>query len=646
MANRIKLPRNKCMKCDEEFAILMSPITQPIRFIGQCTHKFCRQCFRNENSNLSSSVTYKFACPCCHFPFYEIMQSIDEAVVIGEALTMRIHLHPLLIQPRSTVITAEDLKYLDETNKEVMKNLESILQLNPANFYTLYLLFVSCCDGSVFLTEHKQLNCPAEFYRLQLFDHAYKLLDHPTVSGQYDVIVRSECCFQLALAFELHYNYPAALKYSKLAYEHCLRSTDHSTLSNCKDVYLELCATVAEMSPLRFAVGEEVEVLHESEWKLGKVIELHFRERDFEINFTAPYRLQLQERDADAGPVYTVVTVDLDRYVRKVGVRSIEDTRYQARLDAKVEQLTHVYCSREIIQDIYDTLAQDQEFVQMLLSTWDITLSVHMVSLYRMLVHNRLVLRPTVTGYCVFSTELFISMLRHFFEPYHLRDGAVPTPDVMERFSQAVRADIISMLQGNRSSSIRSVDYYDIKGHLLQSIKCFIEVLSSGPNSSGSYVNLLDRGSDFTLPLEVSEAISKASNLPDLMRIRTRATHNTRLGHYVDAWIYLYSCLTNTPAGHDCECPFVYFFVKYCLDQGLGVPKVGLVVYDQMNLQLVRHFTRCANSNCERSKLDRSVVKATFQQCSRCKSVIYCSRECQTAHYLMHKRFCTEPSTG
>ena len=108
------------------------------------------------------------------------------------------------------------------------------------------------------------------------------------------------------------------------------------------------------MPPLRFAVGDEVEFLHESEtgseWKLGKVIEQQYRERDFALSFTAPYRLHLIEGSYDESPLYAWVKADLDRYVRKVGVRSIEDTRYQARLDAKVKNLTDVYCSEEFFK--------------------------------------------------------------------------------------------------------------------------------------------------------------------------------------------------------------------------------------------------------------------------------------------------------
>ena len=98
------------------------------------------------------------------------------------------------------------------------------------------------------------------------------------------------------------------------------------------------------------------------------MVELYFRYNNFEVIFTAPYRVQLLEETEIDPPVYAWVKADLDRYVRKVGVKSIQDTRYQARLDAKVEVLAQVYCSEEFIQGIYCTLAQDQEFVEMLQS--------------------------------------------------------------------------------------------------------------------------------------------------------------------------------------------------------------------------------------------------------------------------------------
>ena len=94
------------------------------------------------------------------------------------------------------------------------------------------------------------------------------------------------------------------------------------------------------------------------------------------------------------------------------------------------------------------------------------------------------------------------------------------------------------------------------------------------------------------------------------------------------------------------ECPFVYLFVKYALDQGWGVPKLALALYDRMNMQLSREFIRCANPTCELNRLDKSSGQVKFKKCSRCMSVIYCSRECQVAHYPEHKRLCRKRATG
>ena len=153
---------------------------------------------------------------------------------------------------------------------------------------------------------------------------------------------------------------------------------------------------------------------------------------------------------------------------------------------------------------------------------------------------------------------------------------------------------------------------------------------------------------------EMSKAISKASTTLHLKLIRERASSayadftqecSTKAGNYLLAWIFLHTSLENPDAGTACECPYVYFFVKFCLDQGSGVPKLALALYDKMNMQLSREFIRCANPACELNRLDKSTGQVKFQKCSRCRAVIYCSRECQVAHYPHHKRLCREHST-
>ena len=326
--NLISLLREKCMKCRVYNDTLMSS-RKPSGFSEFCDHKFCQSCFRKENANSAAfvRVNYTFRCPCCLSLYYSNMRSIDEAILLGEVATIRTLISPHLISD-DTSVPRENLLYINEMIKFAVGKLEAALLLNPLNLYSLYLLVILCADGHRFVIEHT-LNRPCmDFYRLKTYDYALKILDHPVRSAGYESI-RSGVCYDLAYIFSTYRNYPAALKYSKLAYEHSLRSSDHSDLSRCKDFYLQSRAAFAKLPPLRFALGDEF--LHEletgSEWKRGKVVELYYRERDFDINFNAPYRLQLLKKSADQPPVYAWVKADLDRYVRKVGVRSIEDTR-------------------------------------------------------------------------------------------------------------------------------------------------------------------------------------------------------------------------------------------------------------------------------------------------------------------------------
>ena len=119
--------------------------------------------------------------------------------------------------------------------------------------------------------------------------------------------------------------------------------------------------------------------------------------------------------------MYGWVQADIDRYVRKVGVRSIEDTHYQARLDAKVEELAQVYCSKEFIIDMYVSLALDLEFAEMLESVWQVELSVDTIRVYRLLVIFSQPFIRIDSGYHVPSSEEIIAGIRAFFDPTHQR---------------------------------------------------------------------------------------------------------------------------------------------------------------------------------------------------------------------------------
>ena len=151
---------------------------------------------------------------------------------------------------------------------------------------------------------------------------------------------------------------------------------------------------------------------------------------------------------------------------------------------------------------------------------------------------------------------------------------------------------------------------------------------------------------DLPVPSEVSEAISNVSDVEDLRIILSKATYSNSVHNLLLVWIGVHLCLEDPTAGPACECAFVYIFIMFCHDEGLGVPKLALALYDKMNMQLSREFIRCANPTCEANKLDKSTGQVRFKQCSRCKTTIYCSRECQAAHYPKHKKLCREHSTS
>ena len=662
MANisNISLPFYKCMKCRVESDILLSSHTLFDEVIGLCDHVFCQRCFRLENIdyNLYAGANYIIKCPCCHTSVYKEAKSIEESILIGEATAIRTHI-PLFLQLQRCVIPNKDIIRINEIIQSAVDKLILALQINPTNFDTLYSGFITCVSGKNFLLAHDIIDSKIEFYNLKLYEYHFKLLDHPAVSEQDNEIVRALCYFELTPIFILNHNFSAALKYSKLAYDHCLRSSDHTQLDLCKATYTKIQGNFAKLPPLRFAVGDEVEFLHEveagSEWKRGKVVELYYRERDFDIPFTAPYRLQLLDDfdSTDQPPVCAWVKADIDRYVRKEGVRSIEDTRYQARLGAKVEELARAY-SEEFMQDIYLTLAEDQDFVVMLHSEWQIVLSPDMLELYRTLIMYRQPLTRTDTGYHVPSSEEVIAGIRAYFDPIHLSIKAAPPVVDKNSDSKELRAVIIELFRGTLRPLPPSPSLYhdsDTRGLLFCSIRHYSYMLSEPSSPPSGSTELDDQDSGFTVPMEVSEAISKVSVRRDFTSIMSLVKapggiYYLKLVYLIMAWSVVQQCLDDPTAGPAWECPFVYFFVKYCLNHGFGVPKHALVLYDRMNMQLSREFIRCAYPTCELNKLDQSAGQVKFKQCGRCRTVIYCSKECQVAHYPEHKRLCTAHSTG
>ena len=327
-------------------------------------------------------------------------------------------------------------------------------------------------------------------------------------------------------------------------------------------------------------------------------------------------------------------------------MESMEGTPNQSRLNAKVEELAHVFCSNEFIHDIYLTLAQDREFIDYLYSKWEIELSEETLLLYRMLEMYKQSLVRIDTGYHVPTTAEVTAGIRAFFDP---KDCVLAASSAAcnTRFTPAKRmkALIISMLQHNhvmvdQASQMFTVDC--LEAAYLRAF-CSYPFLYFDMVSRIDLIPLIENG--FSVPLPSQYTASEVSDVLSTVTATGRLDSLISDTQYASVRLIfmLWKCfmifLDKAGTGSACECPLIYFFVRYSLGQGVGVPKPAQAVYDRMNMQLSK-MPKCANPTCELNKLNKSTDQVTFKQCSRCLAVIYCSKECQVAHYPRHKKFC------
>ena len=288
----------------------------------------------------------------------------------------------------------------------------------------------------------------------------------------------------------------------------------------------------------------------------------------------------------------------------------------------------------------------------MLESVRHIERSVDTLHLYRMLEMYRRPLVRTDSGYHIPTSVEVIAGIKADFDP---KDRALAAQSAASdtRLSKAKR------MKGVTIAILREKMTFVYGAEQVFEIECvesmYIRAYGSYPivyfdsQNVRSFHTLIENGFSVPLPSycltpEVSDALSTVSGVGriDSMMPDPRYAHASR---YLILWKNFVKFLDMAGTGSACECPFVYFFVRYCLGQGVGVPKPALAVYDRMNMQLSREFIRCANSTCELNKLDQSTGHVKFKKCSRCQAVIYCSRECQVAHYPLHKKLCRDHSS-
>ena len=231
--SNISIPNNFCVICQEESPILLISCTIFARpndeVIGLCPHKFCQSCFRKEN--ISSSLACTFNCPCCHSPFYIHLKSLDEAILIGEAATLSNYIFPILFSTSTLIDEKEDEK-VHNINMVMIEKFEAALELNPTHFTSLYSSFLASQYGQLFLVRNcREYRPSTDYYISRAYKSALRLLDHPAISESVNESIKCLCYYELSHIFYEHYNHSAALKYSKLGYEYCLRSSDHTDLA-------------------------------------------------------------------------------------------------------------------------------------------------------------------------------------------------------------------------------------------------------------------------------------------------------------------------------------------------------------------------------------------------------------------------------
>ena len=661
-----------CMLCKCESSLLFC--TDGLGFV-LCGHIFCTPCFTKNNAN---NNTQSLKCPVCQGPYYYSISSLEEAIMIGEGGYCNVEYFRINY---NNIYNSDAFSLLIKG----IKIFEKLIELFPDSISGLIFLIYwyseaviageqgirESDDNAVSFIE-KKANIMK--YAWNCYQSCMRLLDMTSHESSFlFTSYLEEYYLHMGHAFQLGTNYYMCVKYYKLAYDEALRAGNHPKLNEYKEQLSRALVLLSDLPSLRFAVGEEVECLDlgsgggSGEWLQGNIIEQHYRERDSPLNYCAPYRVLVsvlteestvhsQSLESDApGCRYIVVEDDSDAHIRKPGKISIEETRYESRLDAKVAELARLYCSKEFIADMFSTLSEDEEFCTTLFYSWQLELSVPLLYLYRILIMYRQPLVRTDTGYHVPTSEEVVAGIRAFFNP------TTPIADLEARVLADTATDIervkvadcfVLRLPGKAigQETFNSKLYLDARlpeASLTLALTAYLEMYIGKTDNVFTMASVIESGFSISLPSfyspssEALQLIAGARSARQLSLLYGQ--FNAMGGSELFFRLYLHALDALNLAGSATaqrECPHILFFVKYCLEQGLTVPSPLLAVYNNMRIQLSCSFLRCARPGCEHSKLELSSGEVKFKKCSRCLTVIYCSRECQVTHYPAHKKFC------
>ena len=108
---------------------------------------------------------------------------------------------------------------------------------------------------------------------------------------------------------------------------------------------------------------------------------------------------------------------------------------------------------------------------------------------------------------------------------------------------------------------------------------------------------------------------------------------------YAQMWFYL-----DKAAEIGYKCPFLLRLAQSTLAQGLPLPEHVAYICDQHKQQIIELQTKCGYNLCTTTTTSttNNTTPPKLQLCSRCLSIKYCSKECQKAHYSMHKIKCRQ----
>ena len=349
-----------CERCQGQDHLLFC--TPCFRF-GLCGHVSCQSCFKLANQTNESK---SYVCPVCKGPFYYSLSSLEEAIMLGEGLysflrNLRREVEIGDSDPTKFLIEAQPLR------NQYLNKFTQLIEIYPNSICGL-ISSISCLNSVITLIEYTLLPRPGDLDNGTLYcdlrpeltlnvNNMYKfcikLLDMTDHESAFLITENLDVYYScIAHAFSFNYNVFMAVKYYKMAYAFALRA-NHSSEHYKKQLTVEM-KRLAVFPPLRFAIGDKVlcREVEGGEWRQCEVAELHYRERDDSLRYRAPYRVKVlagddspsgnggdEEEDAH---VYITIEDDSDAYARRPGWISLEAARFEARLDAKVEELAQV----------------------------------------------------------------------------------------------------------------------------------------------------------------------------------------------------------------------------------------------------------------------------------------------------------------